>query len=100
MVEGLLLIAKHIEDATKIDGVYDGIKKDLANYFYPYIRDQLNLPFLVYLKMINSFRKIGFSNEKFFYIHAFLGYILKRRGYDALIKYIRSKNGGTPRLGI
>jgi hypothetical protein len=42
MVEGLLLIAKHIEDATKIDGVYDGIKKDLANYFYPYIRDQLN----------------------------------------------------------
>ncbi|MDI5829722.1 hypothetical protein MJN51_38645, partial [Salmonella enterica subsp. enterica serovar Kentucky] len=41
-----------------------------------------------------------FSNEKLFYVHAFLGYVLKRRGYDALIKYIRSKKGGTPRLGI
>ncbi|EAP4382214.1 glycosyltransferase family 2 protein, partial [Salmonella enterica] len=38
--------------------------------------------------------------EKLFYVHAFLGYVLKRRGYDALIKYIRSKKGGTPRLGI
>jgi hypothetical protein len=37
---------------------------------------------------------------KSFSIYMPLGYILKRRGYDALIKYIRSKNGGTPRLGI
>ncbi|EAU8010411.1 glycosyltransferase family 2 protein, partial [Salmonella enterica] len=74
--------------------------KDLANYFYPYIRDQLDLPLYTYIKMINKFRKMGFSNEKLFYVHAFLGYVLKRRGYDALIKYIRSKKGGTPRLGI
>ncbi|MBC2619949.1 MULTISPECIES: glycosyltransferase family 2 protein [Citrobacter] len=100
MVEGLLLIAKHIENTTKINGVYAGIKRDLANYFYPYIRDQLDLPLTTYLKMINDFRKIGFANEKLFYIHAILGYVLKRKGYDALIKYIRSKNGGTPRLGI
>ncbi|EBL6099597.1 glycosyltransferase, partial [Salmonella enterica subsp. enterica serovar Kentucky] len=100
MVEGLLLIAKYIEDTTKNDGVYAGIRKDLANYFYPYIRDQLDLPLYTYIKMINKFREMGFSNEKLFYVHAFLGYVLKRRGYDALIKYIRSKKGGTPRLGI
>lgn len=71
MVEGLLLIAKYIEDTTKIDGVYAGIRKDLANYFYPYIRDQLDLPLYTYIKMINKFRKMGFSNEKLFYVHAF-----------------------------
>ncbi|MEZ2576021.1 glycosyltransferase family 2 protein [Buttiauxella ferragutiae] len=100
MVEGLLLIAKYIEDNTKIPGVYQGIKSDIANYFYPYIRDQLNLPFPLYIKMVNSFRTMGFNNEKLFYIHIVLGYLLKRNGYDSLIKFIRKCNGGTPRLGI
>lgn len=100
MVGGLLMIAKHIEEYTKIPGVYNAVKKDIANYFYPYIRDQLNLPISAYLKMVNGFRAIGFNNEKLFYIHVFLGYLLKRKGYDALIKLIRKCNGGTPRLGI
>ncbi|KDE34852.1 glycosyltransferase family 2 protein [Kosakonia radicincitans] len=100
MVEGLLLIARHIEEVSKISGVYNAIKHDIANYFYPYIRDQLSLPFSSYLKMINKFRSIGFNNEPLFYAHSLLGYVLKRDGYDALIKFIRKRNGGTPRLGI
>lgn len=99
MVQGLLKIANFI-DQSKNKIIYKSIKKDIAIYFYPYIRDQLSLPIGTYLRMINSFRRIGMNNELFFYIHSILGYILKKTGYDALIKYVRKIFGHTPRMGI
>lgn len=66
MVEGLLEIAKYIEYKTGLPGVYVSIKHDIANYFYPYIRDQLKQPYGVYLNMIHTFMKMGFKNEPLF----------------------------------
>ncbi|MDE9550830.1 glycosyltransferase family 2 protein [Xenorhabdus bovienii] len=100
MVGGLLDIAKYIETTSKIPEVYISIKKDLANYFYPYIRDQLSIPFRDYLSMINKFRQLGFNNEPFFYLHVILGFFLKKNGYDYLIKKIRSSIGSTPKIGF
>lgn len=100
MVGGLLEIARYIEKNNHLDGVYLAIKKDLANYFYPYIRDQLNLPIKDYIKMINSFRAMGFNNEALFYFHSVAGYLFKKNGYDRIIKVIRTLLGGTPRIGF
>lgn len=100
MVQGLLDIAKYIEESSKITGVYNSIKRDLSNYFYTYIRDQLNLPFLSYIKMVNGFRILGFNNEPIFYLHCFIGFIFKRNGYDYIIKKIRAILGRTPKIGF
>lgn len=100
MVAGLLEIARYVEKKTNIVGVYFSIKRDLANYFYTYIRDQLNLPLKTYICMINDFRSMGFSNEPIFYIHALIGYCLKQNGYDYLIKVVRKLCGGTPKIGF
>lgn len=100
MVKGLLEMACYIESKSAIPNVSKHIKQDLANYFYTYIRDQLNLPISQYIAMVNSFRKMGFNNEYLFYVHVLLGYILKRKGYDYLIYLIRRIVGNSPRIGF
>lgn len=100
MVKGLLDIASYIESNCEFSGVYFAIKKDLANYFYTYIRDQLHLPFNTYISMINRFRSMGFNDEPMFYFHSIAGFCLKRKGYDYVIKLIRRLCGGTPRIGF
>lgn len=99
MVRGLLKIANYVDQASDRK-IYKAIKKDIAIYFYPYIRDQLNLPFRTYLAMINEFRKIGMKDELYFYAHSILGFILKKNGYDTLVRFIRKLFGHTPRIGI
>lgn len=97
MVEGLLKIANKLN--TELPNVSLVIKKDISIYFYPYIRDQLNLGIMDYLKMVQGFRKVGMGGL-FFYLHCFLGYILKQKRYDSIIKVIRAKLGYTPRIGF
>lgn len=100
MVRGLLDIASYIEKESAIPNVAEHITRDLANYFYTYIRDQLDLPLGQYVMMVNCFRGMGFNDKFLFYVHVFLGYILKRRGYDYLIYLIRRVLGGSPRIGF
>lgn len=97
MIEGLLKIARYIDD-TENNKIYLAIKRDLAMYFYPYIRDQLNLPIGEYIKFVALYRQMGFNNEKYFYVHCIVGYLLKRKGYDYVIKLVRKKLGHTPKL--
>lgn len=99
MVEGLLKIADTIDDTTN-KVVYDAVKKDISIYFYPYIRDQLRLPFREYLEMVRNFMRLGMKNEIYFYAHCILGYILKSEGYDFLIGKVRKMLGHSPRIGI
>jgi len=99
MVKGLLKIADFIDD-TQDKKIYKAIKKDIAIYFYPYICDQLSLPFSVYIKMIKEFKKIGMGNQVYFYLHIILGYTLKKKGYDFVVKIIRNILGHSPRIGI
>jgi len=97
MVRGLLKIANFIDD-TPNKQIYKTVKKDIATYFYPYIRDQLGLPMNSYIKMLKEFMKLGMKNELYFYIHAVLGFVLKKDVYDSMIKFVRKTIGHTPRL--
>lgn len=99
MVDGLLKIADYIDDSQKKE-VYKIIRKDLANYFYPYIRDQLNLPIKLFVRMVIDFSRSGMKPEPMFYFHCIIGYMLKKKGYDYLIKLIRKVLGHSPRLGF
>ncbi len=99
MVEGMLKIADYIDDSSD-KKIYKAVKKDIATYFYPYIRDQLNLPFKYYLKMIRGFMQLGMKDEFYFYTHILLGYVLKMKGYDGMVKIIRKILGHSPRIGI
>lgn len=99
MVKGLLKIADYI-DESKEKMIYKAIKRDIANYFYPYIRDQLNLPIFSYIKMVKCFRNIGMRNEPLFYFHVLIGYLLKKNGYDYVIKITRKFIGHSPQIGF
>jgi len=97
MVKGMLSIADYIDDSDTKE-LFKVVKKDVAKYFYPYIRDQLGLPLISYISMVNKFGKLGMKNELFFYIHVMLGFILKKNGYDYCVKVIRKVVGHTPVL--
>lgn len=99
MVEGLLKIANHI-DRTADKRIFRAVKRDIATYFYPYIRDQLDLSARQYIDMIRSFRDAGMTGEVFFYLHCVVAFVLKKKGLDTCIKYVRKLLGHTPRLGI
>jgi glycosyltransferase involved in cell wall biosynthesis len=99
MVEGLLKIARCI-DSTDDLRYFKVIKSDIAIYFYPYIRDQLNLSLFSYVRMIKTFATMGLKDEPYFYVHSVLGFLFKKKGYDFLIKILRKLLGRSPRLGI
>ena len=99
MVEGLLRIADGLDDDRTNRPIYHAIRNDIGSYFYPYIRDQLNLPLTTYIRMEKEFQNIGMNNHKLFLTHIVLGYLFKKRGYDFVIKSIRRILGRSPRLG-
>jgi abequosyltransferase len=99
MVDGLLTIARDLDEDDK-QAFYQAIRNDIGNYFYPYIRDQLNLPLKTYLRMIVGFKKIGMNNHPMFLLHATLGYLLKKQGYDSLINGIKKILGRSPQIGF
>ncbi|WP_039944415.1 glycosyltransferase family 2 protein [Thermicanus aegyptius] len=99
MIQGLLKIADYIDNTEK-KIIYKAIKKDISIYFYPYIRDQLSLPITSYIKMIRAFRSVGMSKEPIFYFHCIIGYILKKTGYDYIVKLVRKILGHSPKIGF
>src|SRR6266481_3073577 len=50
MISGAMSIVRYLRDARGID-VVEEVVHDYANYFYPYIRDQLHLPIREYWKL-------------------------------------------------
>lgn len=99
MVKGMLKIAKHIEKDFNVP-VYRRVKRDIAKYFYPYIRDQLELNFISYIDLVFRLAKLGFWSEPFFYIHACLAFSLKQKTYDSLVRHVRKRLGRSPNLGL
>lgn len=97
MVRGLLNIAK---DCDTDGELFNAVKNDICNYFYPYIRDQLSLPFTHYIKMVRMFMDIGLSDKYMFWCYITIGYVLKKRGFDYAIKCVRNALGHTPRFGF
>ncbi|WP_407541323.1 glycosyltransferase family 2 protein [Deinococcus radiomollis] len=98
MVTGMLTIARSVEKKTGVHFAH-GVENDIANYVYPYISDQLNLPLGKYLNLYRSLGNLGLKKYKMFHTHIILAYILKEKGYNALTKIIRDRLGRSPAIG-
>lgn len=98
MVTGMLTIARSVEKKTNVKFA-DGVESDIANYVYPYISDQLNLPPAEYLKLYHKLGALGLKGHRMFKVHFLLGYILKERGYNTATKFIRTRLGRSPKIG-
>lgn len=99
MVGGAMEIIKYVDRKNK-SNVAPLIQRDYANYFYPYIRDQLNLSPIRYWRLYRSFGRMGFSKFPMFHVYMILGYLLKSKNVDALTRLVRSRLGRSPQFGI
>jgi abequosyltransferase len=98
MVGGALSIIRDLKETREIDVVEDVIH-DYANYFYPYIRDQLTLPLKEYYELYRGYSRMGFARYPFFHLYFALCYLLGQRRFDALTAFIRKRLGHSPQFG-
>jgi abequosyltransferase len=98
MVGGALSIIRGLKDTRGIDVVEDVIH-DYANYFYPYIKDQLDLPLKEYYKLYRGYGRMGFAKYPRFHLYFLLGYLLGEKKFDALTAVIRKRLGRSPQFG-
>jgi len=98
MIRGALSIIRNLKETRGIDVVEDVIH-DYANYFYPYIKDQLALPLGEFYRLYRDYGRMGFARYPLFHVYFFVGYVLGEKGFDALTAVVRKRLGHTPQLG-
>jgi abequosyltransferase len=97
MIGGALLIIRDLKQTRGIDVVEDVIH-DYANYFYPYIKDQLTLPLGEFYRLYRGYGRMGFARYPLFHFYFFLGYLLGEKRVDALADAIRRRLGHSPQF--
>ena len=97
MINGALSIVRYLKANRNVDVVEDVIH-DFANYFYPYIRDQLELPIRDYYRLYRGYGKMGFSKYPLFHLYFFLGYLIGEKRFDAMTAFVRGRMGSSPRF--
>jgi glycosyltransferase involved in cell wall biosynthesis len=98
MISGALSIVEDLKQSKGIDVVEDVIH-DYANYFYPYIKDQLSLPLREYYELYRAYGRLGFARYPLYHVYFLVGYILGEKRFDFLTGIVRRQLGRTPRLG-
>lgn len=98
MIRGALSIIRDLRETRHIDVVEDVIH-DYANYFYPYIRDQLTLPLGEFFWLYREYGRMGFARYPLFHLYFLLAYLLGEKRFDAMTAIIRRRLGHTPQLG-
>ena len=98
MISGALSIIRDLKQTKSID-VVDDVIHDYANYFFPYIRDQLTLPIRDYYELYRAYGRMGFARYPLYHLYFFLGYLLGEKRFDALTTLIRGRLGRSPRFG-
>ena len=99
MVDGALSIIRH-HDQTSGLTLAEAVTRDYANYFYPYIKDQLRLEPSEFLHLYLQFAKMGFYRYPLFHLNCLVAYMLGERGSDAATRLIRQQLGRSPQFGI
>jgi abequosyltransferase len=97
MISGALSIIRDLKETSGIDLVQD-VTHDYANYFYPYIKDQLTLPVGDFYRLYRGYGRMGFAKYPLFHMYCFLGYLLGEKRFDALTAVIRKRLGHTPQF--
>lgn len=98
MIGGALSIIRDLKRTKNID-VVDDVIHDYANYFYPYIKDQLTLPLRDYYRLYRAYGRMGFARYPIYHLYFILGYLLGEKRFDALTALIRGRLGRSPRFG-
>ena len=98
MVRGSLTIIRELKFQGS-DDLADAVQKDYANYFYPLIKDQLDLPLGQFVRLYRAYGKMGFFRYPMFHLYCLLAYCLGERRFDLMTKTIRRRLGRTPQLG-
>jgi len=98
MIHGSLSIIKDFKTTRGIDLVAD-IQHDYANYFYVYIKDQLDLPFRKFFLLYWSYGRMGFFRYPMFHLYCLVAYVLGERRFDLVTKKIRQHLGHSPQFG-
>jgi len=98
MLRGLLRIARAIESGTSLP-VYDAIVRDISAHFFPYMRDQVDLPMTQYWRYYRENLRLGFGRTPYFHAYFVLGRLLGARRFDRLTQKIRNALGRTVVLG-
>ena len=98
MISGALSIIRNLKETKGID-VVDDVIHDYANYFYPYIKDQLNLPLKDYYALYRAYGRMGFSRYPLYHVYFLAAYVLGEKGFDALTAVVRKQLGRSPQFG-
>jgi glycosyltransferase involved in cell wall biosynthesis len=98
MVRGALMIVRDLKLDGGID-VADEVQRDYANYFYPYIKDQLNLPLAEFFSLYRAYGRMGFFKYPMFHFYCFAAYCLGERRFDLTTRAVRMRLGQTPQFG-
>jgi abequosyltransferase len=98
MIRGAMRIIKDFEKEGGLDLVAD-VQRDYANYFYVYIKDQLDLPLNEFLSLYWAYGRMGFFKYPMFHAYSFVAYVLGERRFDLATKKIRQHLGHTPQFG-
>jgi abequosyltransferase len=99
MVQGALSIVTALKTDFGEDLV-DDIKRDYANYFYPFIRDQLSHSFKVYFGLYLEYWKIGFWKYPLFHVYCIGCYLLGVKRVDRITRTVRNRLGRTVQIGV
>jgi len=98
MVQGALNIIRDLKSDGSID-LADQVQRDYANYFYPFIKDQLNLPILKFLWLYRAYGRMGFFKYPIFHLYCAAAYVLGEKRFDLLTREIRRGLGRSPHFG-
>lgn len=98
MIGGAISIIRDLKETRDID-VVEEVIHDYANYFYPYIRDQLHLPIREYWKLYRDFWKMGFSKYEMFHFYFLIAYLVGAERFDGFTKSVRNMLGRSPHIG-
>ena len=99
MVAGALSIVANLKDSTGIDVVAD-VEHDYADYFYPYIKDQLGLSFHDFMRLYRAYGRMGFDKYSMFHLYCIAGYLLGEARTDGITRFARGILGRSPHFGI
>jgi glycosyltransferase involved in cell wall biosynthesis len=98
MIQGVLTIIRDFRATNGVDLV-DDVRRDYANYFYVYIKDQLNLPIHRFFKLYWAYGRMGFFKYPMFHFYCAAAYILGEKRFDSVTKKIRQRLGHSPQFG-
>ena len=99
MISGALSIVSDLKQSIGID-VVDDVTHDYANYFYPYIKDQLGLPFEEFMRLYRGYGRMGFDKYLMFHLYCISGYILGEGNFDRMTRFLRGIMGRSPQFGV